>query len=301
MLRRIPLFEAMIIAISCSAPVFAAPATAPLPEPVVAAPRTVSNLTPTSDAIDPWTACKVSELAGTVRAVRCAGVDVRFMRAAAMGGERGVAFVMAGAKKDPVPPLQWLEVDDRRVAFALSDDGVEVLYVAAPLIDTLVHCVASGTDRRNQCERRVRWVAKHGLPQGVSFPPANLTFMGALLTVPAGCKLSGPERIACGKVSLDWRAGLVPMSNRWETVEALYRAAGLTITKSEPRGCALGGVEGEGRDFLLVDRHGKKTPVLACYAGTGATGGAASCIGASPVVGAKYPVPCDQIFGKVAH
>ncbi len=251
-----------------------------------------------STASSPWSACVASERMGTVRVMRCPGMEVRFMRTGVLSGERGIAAAFGSGRNEVVPPTQWLNVGKRRVPFAVRTAGVASVYAAAPLDDALMVCMGDRALFATQCEPRVKWVTEHGLPPGISFPPVKLEFMGVALHVPAGCQMTGPERITCGNVSLDWRAGLPP-HDPWLALESSYRAAGLTIVKSEPSECSIAGSAGQGKALKVSGPAGTLT-LAACLVDRGGTRGIAVCIGAAPAPGVRYPAPCEQVFGVTA-
>jgi hypothetical protein len=249
---------------------------------------------------DPWAGCTMQVASGTVRIAHCGQAELRFVRAGQYRGEAGVRFMMKLAKIPATSPPESLDVDGRPIPVTRSVDGPRSVLGAAPRDDILALCACTTERVASECEPRLRWVARHGLPGGMTFPDTNMSFMGVALHVPEGCHMEGTERIACGKYAFDWRES--PHGDAsGQTLDKSYEAAGLTVTDVRERACTASGLPGRGQVFqVTVPQLGQQVTIEACAVEDGQKRGVAACIGAAPEAGVAYPAPCNQVFSPPA-
>ena len=103
------------------------------------------------------------EMAGTMRNVRCRGVDLRVMRGQTIGNDAGVAALAQRVAKDGDDgEPETLPAGDRDVPARVGDGWI----VAAPRPDVLAYC-RERSGALAGCRAAITAIARTGLPPGL--------------------------------------------------------------------------------------------------------------------------------------
>lgn len=250
--------------------------------------------------------CGVEPEGPNVVVLGCQGVTLKAMRVVIVKQETLLAQMLAqpgwsattvriGERDVDGALFRAAEPDNARTGIAVAGQ-----HANPPLMLSCFGPASDATERR--CRQVLAVLAVEGLPEGVHFAQPSLSLAGRALSVPAGCRLAGADRIVCAGAELHWRDAFGECRSTKAEQRAMFHAMLESVGKvdhAEVTCTALGQPAACDRWLL---RTPNRAPAIVLVAGIGCDQPMAQCnfLNTTPeTLPERYPTPCEQVFEGV--